>query len=67
MNTLRKDYSIFEKFNFEHQPVGMKYLLSDLFSIINLERRQAASAFYQECFTRRRSQFQVLYRPPRRT
>jgi uncharacterized protein (DUF169 family) len=28
MNSTRKDYSIFNKFNFEHKPVGIKFLLN---------------------------------------
>jgi uncharacterized protein (DUF169 family) len=28
MNSTRKDYSVFDKFNFEHKPVGIKFLLN---------------------------------------
>jgi uncharacterized protein (DUF169 family) len=48
MNTTRKDYSIFEKFNFEYPPVGMKYLLNKPEGIEKLEKRMAICQMFRE-------------------
>lgn len=48
MNIIRKDYSIFEKFNFEHQPVGMKYLLNKPEGIEKLDKSMPICQMFRE-------------------
>jgi uncharacterized protein (DUF169 family) len=48
MNTTRKDYSIFGKFNFKYSPVGMKYLLNKPEGIEKLEKRMAICQMFRE-------------------
>jgi uncharacterized protein (DUF169 family) len=48
MNTMRKDYSVFEKFNFEHPPVGMKYLLNKPGGIAKLDKSMPICQMFRE-------------------
>lgn len=48
MNTMRKDYSIFGKFNFEHPPVGMKYLLNKPEGIAKLDKSMPICQMFRE-------------------
>lgn len=48
MKTTRKDYSILEKFNFEHPPVGMKYLLNKPEGIAKLDKSMPICQMFRE-------------------
>jgi uncharacterized protein (DUF169 family) len=48
MDILRNDYFIFEKFNFEHQPVGMKYLLNKPEGLEKLDKSMPICQMFRE-------------------
>jgi uncharacterized protein (DUF169 family) len=48
MVNTRRDYSIFDRFNFEHQPVGMKYLLNKPEGIEKLDKSIPICQMFRE-------------------
>jgi uncharacterized protein (DUF169 family) len=48
MNVTRKDYSIFDRFNFEHKPVGMKFLLNKPEGMAKLEKSIPICQMFRE-------------------
>jgi uncharacterized protein (DUF169 family) len=53
MNTTRKDYSIFERFNFEHPPVGIKFLLNKPEGMEKLDKSMPICRMFREAQDRR--------------
>jgi uncharacterized protein (DUF169 family) len=52
MNSTSRDYSVFDKFNFERKPVGMKFLLNRPEGIDKLDKDMAFCAMFKEAQTR---------------
>jgi uncharacterized protein (DUF169 family) len=48
MANTRRDYSIFDRFNFEHQPVGMKYLLNKPEGIEKFDKSMPICQMFRE-------------------
>jgi uncharacterized protein (DUF169 family) len=48
MNVTRKDYSIFDRFSFEHKPVGMKFLLNKPEGMAKLEKSIPICQMFRE-------------------
>jgi uncharacterized protein (DUF169 family) len=53
MNSTMRDYSIFDKFNFERKPIGIKYLLKKPDGIEPLDKSLALCELFKEAQTRR--------------
>jgi len=51
MNSKQRDYSIFNKFNFERKPVGVKYLLGEPDGIERLDKSLALCELFKEAQT----------------